>query len=174
MKYRELYKEYDALLTRKNNYSKMLAMLKDGYISTKTISGKKYSYLQKRINNKVNSEYIKEEMVSQTKAELQKRDEIKKAAAIIEEKLNKLENAVKLLDKNLYHKFIIFRRCSLMDSIPIEMRKKSLEFGNAMTALEGIPASSDTEKNLSLWAAGQYSFKDGYVQALAKYNLIEV
>jgi len=54
------------------------------------------------------------------------------------------------------------------------MRKKSLEFGNAMTALEGIPAGKDTEKNLSLWASGKYSFKDGYLKTLTKYHLIEV
>ena len=61
-----------------------------------------------------------------------------------------------------------------MDSMPVEMRQKSLEFGNAMTALEGLPASEDTEKNLSLWAKDQHSFKDIYLQALIKYNLIEV
>ena len=61
-----------------------------------------------------------------------------------------------------------------MDSMPVDARRKSLEFGNAMTALEGIPASEDTETALSLWAMGQYSFTDGYLQTLAKYRLIEV
>jgi len=61
-----------------------------------------------------------------------------------------------------------------MDSMPVEMRKKSLEFGNAMTALEGIPASDYTNESLSLWAMGKYSFKDSYIRTLEKYNLIEV
>jgi len=174
MKYRELYDEYNSLLSKKSDYSKTLSTLKEGYISTKTISGKKYSYLQKKINGKINSEYIKEDMLPRVKSELQKRDEIEQAINQITEQLDKLETAMKVLDKSLYHKFIILRRCSLMDSMPAEARKKSLEFGNAMTALEGIPASEDTEKSLLLWAIGQYSFRDSYLQTLTKYHLIEV
>jgi hypothetical protein len=113
-------------------------------------------------------------MLPQIKHELQKREEFEKANVNTDERLDKLEAAVILLDKSLYHKLLILRRCSAMDSMPVDMRKKSLEFGNAMTALEGIPASEDTEKSLSLWAAGQYSFCEGYLQTLTKYNLIEV
>ena len=174
MKYKEIYEEYECLLLKKNDCAKMIFSLKDGYISTKTISGRKYSYLQKKVDNKVNSEYIKAEILPQVKAELKKRGEIEQELGLIDERLNKLEAAAKILDNSLYHKLIILRRCSLMDSMPLETRKRALEFGNAMTALEGIPASDETEKNLSLWAAGQYSFKDAYLQTLEKYNLIEV
>ena len=174
MKYRELYAEYNYLLSKQSDYLKIISDLKQGYISTKTISGKKYYYLQKKADGKTQSEYIRGNMLPQIKAELQKREEMENELKIIDEQLNKLEAAVKLLDANLYRRFIILKRCSLMDSMPVEMRKKSLEFSNAMTALEGIPAGADTEENLSLWASGQYSFKNGYLQVLAKYNLIEV
>ena len=174
MKYRELYEEYSLLLSEKSNCIKMSSKLKEGYISTKNISGKKYYYLQKKIDGNISSAYIKAEELPQVKSELEKRDEINQEINLINEQLNKLEAAASILDKALYHKLIILKRCSLMDSMPVAMRKKSLEFGNAMTALEGIPASEDTENNLSLWAAGNYSFKDSYLQTLAKYRLIEV
>ena len=173
MRYREIYDEYNSWLLKKSDCSEKLLLLKDGYISTKTISGKKYSYFQKKADGKLHSEYIKEEMLPEIKSGLQKRAEIKKTIKTADAELNRLETAAKTLDKSLYHKFIILKRCSVMDSMPLGMRKKSLEFGNAMTALEGIPASDDSEKNLSLWTAGQHSFKDGYLQTLQKYNLIE-
>ena len=95
-----------------------------------------------------------------------------KEIKIIDGKLDNLETAAKALDKNLNRRLLILKRCFLMDSMPAEMRKKSLEFGSAMTALEGLPASADTEENLARWADGEYSFKDGYMQTLGKYNLI--
>lgn len=174
MKYKELYDEYNDLLSQKDGYLRTASSLKDGYISTKTISGKRYSYLQKRVDGKLNSEYIREDALPQVKSELQRRVEIGTAVDRIEEQLNRLETAVKVLDKALHHKLVVLRRCSVMDIMPMSMRKRSLEFGNAMTALEGIPASGDTETMLSLWAAGQQSFRDGYLQTLSKYHLIEV
>ena len=174
MKYKELYNEYNSLLSRRNDYTKILSTLKEGYISIKMISGKQYSYLQKKVDGRISSKYIKEDMLPQVQAELQQRNDIEKEIDLINEQLDKLEIAAKVLDKSLYHKLIILRRCSLMDAMPVELRKKSLAFGNAMTALEGIPASEDTEMTLSSWAAGRHSFRDGYLQTLEKYHLIEV
>jgi len=124
--------------------------------------------------SEISSEYVKADMLPQIKSELQQCVEIEKAIEDTNDELNRLEAAAMVLNKSLYHKLIILRRCSVMDSMPVDMRKKSLEFGNAMTALEGIPASEDTEETLSLWAEGQYSFTDGYLKILIKYRLIEV
>ena len=174
MKYKELYDEYNTLLGAKSDYLKIAAGLRDGYISNKTISGKQYSYLQKKVDGKLKSEYVKEDLLPQVKHDLQERAHIEKRISQADERLDKLETAVRVLDKALYHKLIILRRCAAMDAMPVDMRQKSLEFGNAMTALEGIPASEDTENALSRWAVGQYSFRDGYLQTLTKYHLIEV
>jgi len=174
VRYKELYDEYNSFLSQQGEYLEISYTLRDGYISKKTISGKQYPYLQRKVDGRLNSEYIREDKLPQVKSELQKRIEIERAIDRTNEELDRLEVAAKVLDKSLYHKLIIIRRCSLMDSMPVDMRKKSLEFGNAMTALEGIPASEDTEKTLSLWAIGQYSFKDGYLRTLTKYHLIEV
>ena len=174
MKYKEIYDEYLSLLSLWSVCMETSSSLKDGYISTKTISGKKYSYLQKMVDGKINSEYIKVEMLPQVKSELQRRDEIKKEINHINDQLNRLETAAKVLDKSLHHKLIIRRRCSLMDSMPVEIRKKSLSFGNAIAAIEGLPTSDETEQSMYLWATGQHSFMDGYMNVLAKYNLVEV
>ena len=174
MKYKELYDEYNALLGTRNDYIRTAAGLRDGYISNKTISGKRYSYLQKKVDGKLKSEYIKEDSLSQVKQELQKRVRLEKEIARTDEQLDKLETAIGVLDKALYHRLVILRRCAAMDAMPVDMRKKSLEFGNAMNALEGIPASEDAETALSRWAIEQYSFRDSYLQVLTKYHLIEV
>ena len=174
VKYKEIYDEYSSLLQTRGECLNTLSTLKDGYISNKTISGNKYFYLQKKVDGKLGSEYIKEDMLPQVRYELEKRVELEQAITQAEKRLDLLETAAKLLDKTLCRKLIIMRRCADMDSMPVDARRKSLEFGNAMTALEGIPASEDTETALSLWAVGQYSFREGYMKALAKYRLIEV
>ncbi|MCL2122177.1 MAG: hypothetical protein FWH28_08015, partial [Clostridiales bacterium] len=61
MEYQDLQNEYTSMLRDKTESQKNLALLKDGYISTKTISGKKYAYLQYRVNGKLFSEYIKDD-----------------------------------------------------------------------------------------------------------------
>ena len=166
MKYKELYNEYNSQLSKKASYTKTLLGLKEGYISTKTIYGKKYFYLQRKVDGKIISEYIKESELLRFKSDLKRRDEIKVLIQSADEQLDKLEAAAKMLDNSLYHKIIILKRCSQMDALPIETRWKALEFGNAMTALEGIPASESTEKTLSQWSTGQHSFKDGFLQIL--------
>jgi len=173
MKYKELYSEYTSLLSERSKYIEKSNTLKKGYISIKTISGKQYAYLQRKIDGKINSEYIKADMVPHIKSELHQRYEIKNKINRIDDRLARLETAVKGLDNSLYRKFIILKRCSEMDSMPMEMRRKTLDFSSAMTALEGIPASEETEIALSLWTAGQHSFIDSYLQTLAKFNLIE-
>ena len=174
MKYKEIYDEYHSLLSQQNAYIEELSLLTEGYISTKTISGRQYFYLQKIINGKINSEYIKNDILPQVKSELIRRKEIEKAISHANGELSRIETAVKILDKSLYHKLIILKRCSVMDSMAVDMREKSLDFGNAMSALEGIPASKETEETLSSWAIGQSNFKDGFMRVLTKYNLVEV
>ena len=172
MKYQELLNEYSALLSKRNEHLAEIDALKDGYLSTKIISGKKYSYLQKRAGDKMVSEYIKKSDVAQLKYDLKKRKEAKKEVRQIDVQLSRLEAAAKALDKNIYETFVVLRQASPMDSLSMEARKASLAFGNAMAALEGLPISKDTETNLSLWANGQHSFQESFLRTLAKYNLI--
>jgi len=61
-----------------------------------------------------------------------------------------------------------------MEAMSSEERMKSLAFGSAMTALEGIPTSEETENNLSRWANGDLSFQESYLNTLKAYHLAEV
>ena len=174
MQYQELYNEYASLLRDKTECQIKLALLKDGYISTKTISGKQYTYLQHRVGGKLSSEYVKEEQLSGVRAELDERVRILENIRETTLRLEKIEAAAAILDSGLSRKLITLRRCAVMETMPIEERKKSLAFGSAMTALEGIPASEETEKNLSRWANGDTSFQESYLNTLQAYHLAEV
>ena len=174
MEYQELYNEYASLLQDKTDRQKRLASLKDGYISNKTISGKKYAYLQYRIDGKLSSEYIREDHLPMIRAELDERASILENIRDIDGQLNKIEAAANILNDNLHRKLVTLRRCAAMEAMPSEERIKSLAFGSAMTALEGIPASEETEKNLSRWANGDLSFQESYLNTLRVYRLVEV
>ena len=174
MGYQELYDEYASLLRYKAECRNNLALLKDGYISNKTISGKKYAYLQYRVDGKLVSEYVKDDHLPEVRAELDKRAASLSRINEIDDRLEKLEAAADILDKSLRRKLIMLRRCAAMETMAFEEREKSLAFGSAMTALEGIPTSKETEENLSRWAAGNYSFQESFQNTLRAYHLAEV
>ena len=171
MMYRDVYDEYVLLLQEKSNLQVSLSQLKKGYISTKTISNKKYAYLQYRQNGKLISEFIKKENLSKIKTEIDERAEITKRISEIEIRLDRIEAAANILDNKFYQTLINLRRCKIMDSMSNDERDKSLKFGNAMTALEGIVASEETEECLSKWVNGNYSFQESFLNTLQTYNL---
>jgi len=174
MSYHELYNEYVSLLRVKTDCQNALATLKKGYISTKTISGKQYSYLQYRVGGKLSSEYIREVDVPSIRAELDTRARLHERIRETDSRLKKIEIAARILDRSLFRKLVTIRRCAAMEAMPVEERKKSLSFGSAMTALEGIPASEETDINLLRWANGDFSFQDSYLNTLRTYDLAEV
>ena len=174
MVYQELFNEYVFLLGAKTDCQSALAALKSGYISTKTISGKKYSYLQHRAGGKLLSEYIREERLPGVRAELDERSRALDRIREIDSRLGRIEAAAGMLDDSLRRRLATLRRCAAMEALPFEERKKSLAFGSAMTAIEGIPASEETEKNLSRWANGDTSFQESYLNTLQAYHLAEV
>ena len=171
MEYPELYTEYASLLEDKTSLQKRLAMLKDGYISVKTISGKKYTYLQYRINGKLTGEYVREDNLPEVRAELDERAGILGKIRDIDGRLKNIEAAAGILSENLRRKLVMLRRCAAMEMLPPEERLKSLAFGSAMAALEGIPVSEETDKNLSRWANGDLSFQESYINTLRTYHL---
>ncbi|MCL2337654.1 MAG: hypothetical protein FWC60_09565, partial [Firmicutes bacterium] len=166
--------EYTSLLNKKADCHKQIAVLKEGYISTKTIAGKKYAYLQYRVDGKLFSEYIKNENLPGVRAELDQRAATLSRIHEIDGRLDKIEAAAGILAKDLRRKMIIHRRCAAMETMSFGEREKSLAFSSAMTALEGIPASEESELNLSRWAKGELSFQESYLQTLRTYHLAEV
>jgi len=126
------------------------------------------------VAGRLSSEYIREEQLPKIRAELDERARILERIREIDSRLEKIEAAANILDKNLRRKLITLRRCTAMDVMPFEKREESLAFGSAMTALEGIPASAETERNLSRWANGEFSFQESYLNTLRAYHLAEV
>jgi len=174
MLYPELHSEFVSLLKDKAECLNVLAELRNGYISTKTITGKQYAYLQYRVDGKLSSEYIKQEHLPGVRSELNERADKSGKIREIDGRLEKIEAAARILDQDLYRKLILLRRCSVMETLPYEERKKSLVFGSAMKALEGIPVREETEMNLQRWANGDLSFQDSYFDTLRAYKLAEV
>jgi len=174
MKYQEIQDEYISLLQEKTACQNILVELRSGYISVKTISNKKYTYLQYRWDGKLISEYIREDDLPKIRAELDERAKHTKRICEIDDRLGKIEAAANILDCSLHRKLITFRRCAVMESMPLQERSKSLAFGGAMAALEGIPVSRSTEHNLKRWAEGKYSFQESFLNTLRAFNLAEV
>lgn len=174
MAYQELYDEYVLLLQEKTDCQIALSGLKGGYISTKTISGKKYPYLQYRVDGKLVSEYVGEKQLPYVRTKLEERSRLLERVSELGSQLEKIESAVKILDGELSRKLVILRRCAAMEAMPLDEREKSLAFGKAMTALEGIPAGEKVNRNLEHWASGDFSFQESYLETLRTYSLAEV
>lgn len=84
-----------------------------------------------------------------------------------------METAAKNFDRNQYRISFFLQQCAEMDALPIEKRKDALAFARAMTALEGLPAKEETEKNLQLWARGEKKFADFYIKSLKAYHIFD-
>mgnify|MGYP003294939903 CR=1 FL=1 len=174
MKYRELLDEYKDLLERDVALRMELHQIPRGYLVTKKISGKEYLYLQYTVQGKKKSEYVRDEDAFRMRAALARRDPVKEEMDVIRREQARLESAAQILDVNLHRAFFFLKQCSEMDALPMEKRHGALSFARAMTALEGLPASEDTERNLTLWVNGEKHFADFYMNALQAYRVLEV
>jgi hypothetical protein len=173
MQYQEIYDEYSVLLNERSDNAQAIAQLKSGYISTKTISGKQYRYLQNRVNGKLVSKYIPADALPQVRVELEERRQREHKITDADNRLDRLEAATGILDKTLRDKLIVARRCATVDALSVEKRANAVAFGNAITALEGLSASESVERNIKLWKNDNISFHDSYLNTLREYHLME-
>ena len=65
----------------------------------------------------------------------------------------------------------LYQRCSAVDNIPVSKRYSVLRFMDAITSLEGVPASQEVNIALLKWVDGEQDFMTGYKAVLTKYNL---
>lgn len=84
-----------------------------------------------------------------------------------------MESTEKYFDRNQDRISYFLQQCVEMDALPIEKRQDTLAFARAMTALEGLPAKEETEKNLQLWAKGEKRFADFYIKSLQSYHVLD-
>ncbi len=174
MKYQELYLDYQRLLDEEIQLCKELAELPTGNLTAKRISGKEYQYLQYSEGGKKKSVYIKAEQLEQLREQLTQRAQKSTRLKEVRAEQERLESAVRILDGPLSRFFFQLKHSAKMDALPLPQRKKALSFASAMTALEGLPARTQTDALLEQWSRGEASFRDYYLTTLREYRLLEV
>ncbi|WP_308588787.1 hypothetical protein [uncultured Oscillibacter sp.] len=173
MKYQELYLDYQRLLDEELQLCKELTELPTGNLTAKRISGKEYQYLQYSEDGKKKSVYIKAEQLAQLRKQLTQRAQKSTRLKEVRAEQEKLESAVRILDGPLSRLFFQLKYSAKMDALPLPQRKKALSFASAMTALEGLPARTQTDAFLERWSYGEASFRDYYLTTLREYRLLE-
>lgn len=164
--------EYQELLLKKNQIEQTLPALPKGYISTKTIKEKQYYYLQNRVDEKITSKYLKENEVDIVKEQVELCKKYKAELSKIEVRLKELEQAAKLIDKNIARHLILLKLSCGMDSLSSLQRERSASFANALNAIEGVYASKTTQQNIDKWKVGEESFISIFQYTLNMYGFV--
>lgn len=173
MKYQEIYDEYTSLINRYSLVRFELLSSPKGNLVKKRISNKEYHYLQYSSRGKKKTEYIRDQDVETVRLKLIRCAELRKAMEAISADLLRLEQAAKILDDKLSRMLYFLRQSADMDALPIAKRKDALAFAAAMTSLEGVPARTETDRNLKAWAVGEKAFADFYIPILQSYGVME-
>lgn len=173
MKYRELFDEYIQLLQEGITLRSQLLQIPRGYIVTKKISGKEYTYLQHTTMGKKKCDYITAEALPRLRALLAQKAPLVARLEKNQQDQARLESAVKILDAELYRTFFYLKQSADMDALPLSKRETALQFAGAMTALEGLSSQEDTKAALRQWAKGQCRFTDIYMNTLQHYGITE-
>jgi hypothetical protein len=165
-----LIKEYKKLICRKAQIELELPALVHGYISKKTIRGKKYLYLQSRISGKLISRYLKSDEIETIAKQLalRKKYEAELPGLII--RLKELEQAAQLLDKGFSRELMLLKISAGMDILDTAQKERSASFASAMNAIEGFPVSEQTAQDITDWQQGNKSFLAVFKAALQRYG----
>lgn len=145
--------------------------LPKGYISEKTIGGKKYCYLQARNGSTVESKYIKN--AEEVKNGIALRKKYESELQTISERIAKLESAAKMLDENVSRRLRVLKLSTGMDSISLAEKERRISFSDAMTSIEGVPVSDRVKNDLDNWKNGNTTFLSIFEQTLRRYGFVK-
>ncbi len=165
-----LANEYSQLLERKQEIETALGSCAKGYISEKTINGKRYSYLQTKIKGKLTSTYLKTEEVDKVQSQLTQRREYEEELPGIDLRIKELEQAANLIGKGIDRALMLLKISTGMDQLEQEQKAKCISFANSMNAVEGVPVSEQTAAEIALWQNGQKSFQAVFSATLKRYG----
>ncbi len=165
-----LENEYSQLLERRQEIEVGLGTLAKGYISEKTINGKRYSYLQNKIDGKLTSSYLKADEVDQVHSQLAQRKRYEAELPEIDLRIGELEQAAKLIGKGVDRILLLLKISAGMDNLAQEQKTQSISFANSMNAVEGVPVSEQTAAEIALWQNGQKSFQAVFSATLKRYG----
>ena len=163
-------KEYRLLTDKKHKMEIELSSLPVGYISKKTIKGNVQHYLQRREGSRIVGAYIRNEEVDEVTVKIERRKNLIEELALISARLQQLEQAAKLIDKNLHCQLLVYKLSSGMDELSIEAKELCSSFGYAMNAVEGVPVSKETDNAINAWKNGNMSFLAVFENTLKRYG----
>lgn len=162
--------EYKNLLERKVKLETELQTLVQGYISKKTIKGKTYCYLQNRVGGKLISQYLEREEVNEITEQIARRKQYEAELPKLKARLKELEQAARLLGKNINRQLMLLKLSTGMDSLSAEQKRRSSSFAGAMNAVEGIPISEQTAQEIAAWQNGNKPFLSIFEATLKRYG----
>lgn len=162
--------EYTALVKRKEEIDAALASLPQGYISRKTINGKEYRYLQTRVNGKMVSAYLKGDEADKVAIGLAERKAMEAELPKILARMTELEQAAKLIGRGVDRRLMLLNISMGMDAMDAEQKKRSVSFADAMNAIEGVPVSEQTSKDIADWQSGKKSYLAVFETVLKRYG----
>lgn len=165
-----IFVEYKNLLERKLDLETELQTLVQGYISNKTIKGKTYCYLQNRVGGKLISQYLKSEEVDEITEQIARRKQYEEELPKLKARLNELEQAARLLGKNISRQLMLLKLSTGMDSLSAEQKRRSSSFAGAMNAVEGILISEQTAQDIAAWQNGNKPFLSIFEATLKRYG----
>ncbi len=165
-----IFVEYKNLLERKVKLETELQTLVQGYISKKTIKGKTYCYLQNRVGGKLISRYLKSEEVDAVTEQITRRKQCEAELPKLKARLSELEQAARLLGKNISRQLMLLKLSTGMDSLSAEQKRQSSSFAGAMNAVEGIRVSEHTAQEIAAWQNGNKPFISIFEATLKRYG----
>lgn len=163
-------KEYRMLIDKKHNLESEMHSLPGGYISKKNIKGNAQYYLQRREGSKVVGVYIRSDQVDDIALKIERRKTIVEELLEISERLVQLEQAAKLIDKNMFCNLMVYKLSAGMDLLNPEEKERCSSFGYAMNAIEGVYVSKETDAEIDGWKKGDKSFLSVFENTLRRYG----
>ena len=163
-------KEYRVLTDKKRSMENEMLSLPTGYISKKNIKGNVQYYLQKREGKKIVGSYIRSGEVDHVSSKLERKKDLARQLASVDERLEQLEQAAKLIDNNLFCRLMVYKLSAGMDELNPDEKEKCSSFGSAMNAIEGVAASEEVSEQIDSWKAGDKSFLAVFEDTLKRYG----
>ena len=162
--------EYTKLLEKKARLQKDLSVLPQGYISKKNINGRTYYYLQNRVSGKMTGIYLKKDEVDRVSEQLRLRKQYEAELPKVNSRLSELEQAARLIGHGLDRRLLLQKLGAGMDMLSADQKGRCISFADAMNAIEGVPASAQTSKELGDWQAGKTSYLSVFEATLRRYG----
>lgn len=170
--YKTLITEYQSVLERIRHIEQQLQELPSGYISTKKINGRVYHYYQRRIQDKIVSKYLPDDKTDSMMLQIKLRKAYHAELKNLTKSKKAIESIASKLNRGLLSYFRLLDAAIGMDSLTKKERYESLTFADAMTAVEGVPASRETDNELTLWAESKQTYQDACIHILKQCGVV--